>query len=79
MSRHRTPPQSSPSRGAEAPAPGEPGYEEWLQRVAVSPQGIDRMLVLEHLRRSPTERLELLERTVNGILELRGGRWPELS
>jgi hypothetical protein len=61
-----------------APTPDDPGYVDWLERVAVSPEGVDRMLIWEHLQRTPTERLEVLERTVNDLLELRGGRWPEL-
>ena len=66
------------SGGGEAPSPDDPGYGEWLERVAFSPEGVDRTLILESLRRSPTERLAVLERTVNELLELRGGRWPEL-
>lgn len=61
-----------------APTPDDPDYPEWLERVAVSPEGVDRMLIWEHLQRTPEERLSVLERTVNDLLELRGGRWPEL-
>lgn len=61
-----------------APSPDDPSYNEWLERVAFSPEGVDSSQILEHLRRTPSERLEVLERVVNDLLELRGGRWPEL-
>lgn len=60
-----------------APAPGEPGYEEWVESVLFSPEGVDRALIWEHLHRSPEERLAILERTVKDLLELRGGQWPQ--
>jgi len=44
----------------------------------MSPEGVDRALVREQLDRTPEQRLEVLERAVNDLLELRGGRWPEL-
>jgi hypothetical protein len=62
-----------------APTPDDLGYVDWLECVAISPEGVDRMLIWENLHRTPTERLEVLERTVNDLLELRGGRWPEGS
>lgn len=61
-----------------APTPDDAGYDEWLERVAFTPAGVDRTLIWEHLQRTPTERLAVLERLVNEILELRGGRRPEL-
>jgi hypothetical protein len=60
------------------PTPDDPSYVEGLERVAISPEGVDRILIWENLQRTPTERLAVLERTVNALLELRGGRWPEL-
>jgi hypothetical protein len=61
-----------------APAPGDADWPAWLERQTVSPEGVDLALVREHLGRSPDERLEALERAVNDLLELRGGRWPEI-
>jgi hypothetical protein len=61
-----------------APAPDEPGYRDWVEGVVFSPEGVDRALIWEHLARSPGERLATLERAVNDLLELRGGRWPEI-
>jgi hypothetical protein len=62
----------------EAPSIDDPGYDEWYQRVAVSPEGVDRMQIWESLHRTPSERLQILEDTVNEILRLRGGEWPEV-
>lgn len=63
---------------ATAPTPDDPEWEEWYERVAISPEGVDRMLIWQHLHRTPTERLAVLQRVVNDLLEMRGGRWPEL-
>lgn len=65
----------------DAPTPDDPGYAEWVERVwperfPVSPevfQEIDRALILENLRRTPSERLAHLERRVNELLKPRGG------
>lgn len=62
----------------QAPIPGEPGYDEWLERAAISPEGVDRAAIWEFLDVSPVERLQWLEGTVNDLLELRGGEWPEI-
>ena len=61
-----------------APTPDDANWSEWLETQTVSAEGIDIALIREHLARSPGERLAVLERTVNDLLELRGGRWPEL-
>ena len=70
-------PGSRPKDGG-APAPGDAEWPAWLERQAISPEGVDRALVREQLSRTPEQRLEVLERAVNDLLELRGGRWPEL-
>jgi hypothetical protein len=36
------------------------------------------MQIWESLHRTPSERLQILEDTVNEILRLRGGEWPEV-
>lgn len=63
---------------ASAPTPDDPGWEAWVESIAFSPEGVDRALIWASLARTPAQRLEILERTVNEILELRGGRWPEI-
>jgi len=63
---------------ATAPRPEDPGYAEWVEKVGCSPEGIDRGLIWASLHRTPAERLAVLERAVNDLLELRGGRWPEI-
>lgn len=40
-----------------APTPDDPGYSDWVERVAFTPEGVDRMLIWESLHRTPTERL----------------------
>lgn len=62
----------------DPPAPGDESWEAWLEDQTVSAEGVDVALIREHLARSPGERLTILERAVNDLLELRGGRWPEL-
>lgn len=62
----------------DAPTPDDPGYSEWLERVAISPEGVDRMQLWESLQWTPAQRLAELERVVNDLLELRGGRRPEI-
>lgn len=61
-----------------APAPGDADWPAWLEGQTVSAEGIDLALVREHLARTPGERLAVLERAVNDLLELRGGRWPDV-
>lgn len=61
-----------------APAPGDAEWPDWLERRAVSSEGVDLELIREQLARTPDQRLEVLERAVNDLLELRGGKWPEL-
>ena len=63
---------------ADAPEVDDPRYPEWVERVTLSPDGVDRSLVWASLHRTPAERLEILERAVNDLLELRGGCWPAL-
>ena len=60
------------------PMPGDADWPAWLEGQTVSPEGVDLALVREHLARTPGERLDVLERAVNDLLELRGGRWPEV-
>jgi hypothetical protein len=67
-----------PPRTDDLPAPGDAEWETWLESRTVSSEGVDIALIREHLARTPTERLAILERTVNDLLELRGGRWPEV-
>jgi len=61
-----------------APLPGELGHETWLEGVASSPEGVDRATIWKFLDLSPVERLRWLESMVNDLLELRGGKWPEI-
>lgn len=60
-----------------APLPGEPGYDAWLERVAFSPEGVDRTLIWEMLHATPTERLARLQGFVDSVLAARGRR-PEI-
>ncbi len=46
---------------ATAPAADDPGYSDWLARVAFSPEGVDRMQIWEMLHATPTERLAAIE------------------
>ena len=62
----------------DAPVPGDADWPAWLEGQMVSSEGVDLALVHEQLARTPGERLEVLERAVNDLLELRGGRWPEV-
>jgi len=71
----KVPPRPSADR---APVPGDADWPAWLEGQTVSPEGVDLVLVREQLARTPGERLEVLERAVNDLLELRGGRWPEV-
>lgn len=66
-----------PTPGA-GPTPGDPAWPDWLEGRVHSADGVDRELIREQLARNPEERLDALERAVNDLLELRGGRWPEL-
>ena len=63
---------------AMAPEVDDPSYAAWVEGVTFSPEGIDRSLIWASLHRTPAERLAVLERAVNDLLELRGGRWPEV-
>jgi len=72
----QVPPQPLADR---VPEPSDGDWPAWLERQTVSPEGVDLSLIREQLARTPGERLEALERTVNDLLELRGGRWPDLS
>lgn len=74
MTRRRDAP---PTTGA-APAPGDPAWPAWLERQVSSADGVDLELIREQLARTPEQRLDALESAVNDLLELRGGRWPEL-
>jgi hypothetical protein len=61
-----------------APSPDDPGYADWVEDVGFTADGVDRGLIWASLHRSPAERLATLERAVSDLLELRGGRWPEI-
>lgn len=61
-----------------APVQGDADWPAWLEGQAVSSEGVDLALVREQLARTPAERLEVLERAVHDLLELRGGLWPEV-
>lgn len=61
-----------------APTPDDPGYSDWVESVAISPEGVDRMQIWWMLHRTPTERLEALQGLVDGIMVLRGARRSEL-
>jgi hypothetical protein len=63
---------------AEAPSPDDPGYCDWVDRVAFSPEGVDRELTWEQLHRSPAERLCSLDDFVATVPRIRGGRRPEI-
>ncbi|HNZ95658.1 MAG TPA: hypothetical protein PKM64_00495 [Thermoanaerobaculia bacterium] len=63
---------------ATAPAPGDPDYPAWVESVAISPEGIDRTLIWASLHRTPAARLAALERAVADLLEISGGRYPEI-
>lgn len=58
---------------ATAPRPDDPGYEAWLESVVFSPEGVDRALIWEHLHRTPSERLAVIEKFVATLLRLREG------
>ena len=47
--------------------PDDPGYEEWIESVVFSPEGVDRMLIWEMLHRTPAERLGLLQAFVDSF------------
>jgi len=61
-----------------APDPDDPSYPAWVESFVFSPEGIDRGQIWESLDRTPAERLAVLERAVNDLLALAGGRWPEV-
>lgn len=63
---------------ASAPHLEDAGYWDWAERVLFSAEGVDRASIWASLHRTPAERLALLEEAVKTVLELRGGRWPEL-
>ncbi|MEO7794243.1 MAG: hypothetical protein ABIV06_05665 [Thermoanaerobaculia bacterium] len=46
---------------ATAPSPDDPAYADWMERVAISPEGVDRMQIWEMLHATPAERLAVLE------------------
>jgi hypothetical protein len=46
---------------ATAPSPGDPGYDDWIESVVFTPEGVDRMILWESLHRTPTERLRALQ------------------
>mgnify|MGYP001591762590 CR=1 FL=1 len=44
-----------------APSPDDPAYGDWLESVAFSPEGVDRMQIWEMLHATPAERLAAIE------------------
>lgn len=44
-----------------APSPDDPGYDDWIESVVFTPEGVDRMVLWESLHRTPTERLRALQ------------------
>lgn len=51
-----------PASGHEPrPEPDDPSYAAWLERVVISPEGVDRMLLRELLHQTPEERLWRLQ------------------
>lgn len=46
---------------ATAPSLDDPGYPAWLESVAFSPEGVDRMQIWEMLQATPAERLAAIE------------------
>lgn len=46
---------------ATAPGVDDPGYSDWLERVAFSPEGVDRMQIWEMLHATPAQRLAAIE------------------
>jgi hypothetical protein len=77
MSESRQPPPPGVDAG-HFPHPDDPGFADWVESVVFSREGVDRGQIWASLERSPEERLAVLERAVNDLLELRGGRWPEV-
>jgi hypothetical protein len=63
---------------AQAPSPDDPSWADWVEALTVSDEGVDRSQIWASLHRSENERLEVLERAVADLLELRGGAWPEV-
>lgn len=77
MSGSARPPLSGAHR-VVAPDPGDPAWSEWVESQALSPAGVDRSQIWASFRRTPDERLAVLERAVADLLELRDGAWPEI-
>jgi hypothetical protein len=44
-----------------APSADDPSYSDWVERVAFSPEGVDRMQIWEMLHATPAERLAAIE------------------
>jgi hypothetical protein len=63
---------------ADAPSPDDPRWADWVEALTVSAEGVDRSQIWASLQRTEDERLEVLERAVADLLELRGGAWPEV-
>ena len=54
-----------------APTPDDPGYSDWVERVAFTPEGVDRMQLWEDLHSTPTERLRAMRVLVEEMEILR--------
>jgi hypothetical protein len=44
-----------------APSLDDPGYSDWVERIAFSPAGVDRMQIWEMLHATPAARLAAIE------------------
>jgi hypothetical protein len=47
--------------------PDVPFDDEFLEKYAFSPEGVDRMTIWENLHRTPSERVEVLQDLVNAL------------
>jgi hypothetical protein len=50
---------------AAAPAPEDPRFADWCERLVVSPDGVDRSLIWESLHRTAAERMAALQELVD--------------
>lgn len=59
-----------------APSPDDPGYDDWIESVVFTPEGVDRMVLWESLHRTPTERLRVLQDWLDALRPDRRGSDP---
>lgn len=50
---------------ANAPDPDSPRYSDWVESVAFSPEGVDRLLIWAALHQTAEERLRALQAMAN--------------